>query len=185
MQLRYKQADNREEISKILELQRRNLPGSISAAEQEREGFVTVSHNYEILEAMNKVCGHIIALDGEYLAGYALCMHPVFSDRIPVLRPMFTQLRDLLPHNCSYMVMGQVCIARVFRSQGIFRGLYGNMQEVLKPEYQKIITEVDTRNTRSSRAHKAIGFTTLTTYSSGGKDWEILQLPTIPTVRPN
>jgi RimJ/RimL family protein N-acetyltransferase len=83
------------------------------------------------------------------------------------------------------MVMGQVCIARVFRSQGIFRGLYGNMQDVLKPEYQKIITEVDTRNTRSSRAHKAIGFTTLTTYSSGGKDWEILQLPTIPTVRPN
>jgi predicted GNAT superfamily acetyltransferase len=182
MRIRYKQADTREELLKILELQRRNLPENLSAPELEREGFLTVRHQLEILEAMNNVCGHIIALEGEYLAGYALCMHPVFSNRISVLQPMFKRLENLFPHLSNYMVMGQVCIDLTYRSRGIFRGLYGNMQDLLKPDYAMIITEVDTRNTRSMRAHKAIGFETLSTYSSGGRNWEILHLGTLTTV---
>jgi hypothetical protein len=178
MKLRYKQANSTDELKKILDLQRRNLPGNLTEEEKEHEGFVTVEHHLELLQAMNEVCGHVIAVEGDKLAGYALCMHPDFSDTIPVLQPMFTRIKGLVAPDAAFMVMGQICIDRAFRARGIFRGLYGNMQAALQGDYSLIITEVDVRNTRSMGAHKAIGFTTLCSYNSGGQNWEVLQLPT-------
>lgn len=178
MKLSYKQANATEELIKILGLQQSNLPENLTAEIREKEGFVTVRHQLEILHAMNEVCGHIIALEGENLAGYALCMHPDFGHSIPVLKPMFTRLQDLIPPESNYMVMGQICIDKGFRSRGIFRGLYSFMREILREDYKWIITEVDTCNLRSMRAHKSIGFTRLLNYNSGTQNWEILRLPT-------
>ena len=41
------------ELEQILDLQQRNLPKNISQEEREKEGFVTVEHDLDLLRAMN------------------------------------------------------------------------------------------------------------------------------------
>lgn len=164
------------ELQQILDLQKKNLGIHLKLEEKEREGFVTVSHSLELLTQMNTVCPHIIAKDGDRVAGYALCMHPSFSNDIEILKPMFLELETLLSHRASYMVMGQICIAKEYRKQGIFRKLYGTMKDMVLPEFQGIITEVDATNHRSLQAHYAMGFTELKTYVSGGQEWKLIVL---------
>lgn len=143
---------------------------------RKKEGFVTVCHTYDMLYRMNKICPHIIAKEGEKVVGYALCMHPKFANEIEVLEPMFTEIASLLSKASSYIVMGQICIARNYRKKGIFRKLYEAMKIFVGPEFSWIITEVDSKNTRSLNAHYAIGFTNLKTYRSGGQDWKLIAL---------
>jgi ribosomal protein S18 acetylase RimI-like enzyme len=181
MKLRYKQAESRAELEQILKLQHVNLRENLSPDEKKSQGFVTVRHTLELLERMNSVCGHIIAMDREKLAGYALCMHPAFSGDIPVLRPMFAQLKPLLPRETRFIVMGQVCVAKPYRGKGVFRELYANMCSFLQRDFEWIITEVDASNTRSLKAHAAIGFKGVCSYNSGEQNWEVIRLATSTT----
>lgn len=173
--VRYKQAETQEELQEILELQQRNLPKNLSVEEREQQGFLTVEHEMGILREMNDACGHIIALEGETLVGYALCMHPKFGDRIEVLRPMFAELERLRPGMTGHMVMGQVCVAKGHRGTGVFRRLYGTMKECLPLGFDSIITEVDGANKRSLAAHAAIGFKTLGIYTHQEREWHLIQ----------
>jgi len=170
----YKQADSLKELEQILELQQRNLPKNISEDESTKEGFVTVEHTLDVLHAMNEVCGHIIAVDDNQVVGYALCMHPRFGNDIEVLRPMFQEIDTILEDKVNYMAMGQICVAKSHRGQGLFRKLYETMKEKLPKGFDTIITEVDGKNKRSLVAHTAIGFNTLTIYNSNGKEWHVL-----------
>jgi len=172
----YKQADTLAELEQILDLQQRNLPKNISQEESTKEGFVTVEHTMDMLKAMNDVCGHIIAVEDNQVVGYALCMHPKFAEDIEVLRPMFHEIETVLDDNVHYMAMGQICVAKSHRGQGIFRKLYQTMKENLPEGFDTIVTEVDGKNKRSLAAHAAIGFETLTIYNSGEKQWHIIML---------
>ncbi|WP_373519607.1 N-acetyltransferase family protein [Pricia sp.] len=169
-------AASEADLNQILALQRANLPGNLSSEEKKKEGFVTVPHTFDILKAMNDACPHIVAKNDGIVIGYALCMHPKFADEIEVLRPMFDEIFALNPKIENYIVMGQICIAKAFRGQGIFRQLYQTMQKGIRPEFGQIITEVDAENTRSVRAHYAVGFANLTTYRFGNQDWKVIQL---------
>lgn len=174
--IKYKRADSNEELNQILELQRINIPSSISEDESKTEGFVTVHHNFEILKAMNDKCAHIIAKNGDEVVGYALCMLKDFKEDIEVLRPMFQQIDKHLNHDKTYITMGQTCIDKKFRKKGVFRGMYHFMKQEMSSQYNMIITEVDITNTRSLNAHFAIGFKTLYSYRSNNQDWKILYL---------
>ncbi|MEO9512385.1 MAG: GNAT family N-acetyltransferase [Flavobacteriaceae bacterium] len=172
----YKQASTLQELQQILTLQQQNLPKSLSNAEKEQEGFLTVEHSFGILEEMNTACGHIIAVEHEKVIGYALCMHPKFCNSIEVLKSMFQEINKLLKTHHSYMVMGQICISKEYRGKGVFRGLYKTMKEKLPTGFDTIITEVDAKNQRSFQAHKAIGFTEIKRYTSGEKEWSLILL---------
>ena len=174
----YTRASTEEELREILALQQRNLYDTVPIDERKKEGFVTVSHTLELLTQMNDTCPHVIAKASDTLIGYALCMHPKFGDSIAVLRPMFTEIDLVRPATEPYMAMGQICIAKGYRGQGIFRQLYETMRIGLKSEYSTIITEVDAENTRSLRAHYAVGFSDLKTYLSEGREWKLLALKT-------
>ena len=170
----YKRVNSTEELYQILELQRANIPSSISEKEIKKEGFVTVHHNFEILKAMNDKCPHVIAKCNGKVVGYALCMLKGFKKDIEVLQPMFQQIDNFLKGGNMYIVMGQICIDKMFRKQGIFRGLYHYMKQQLQSKFNTIVTEVDTANKRSLNAHFAIGFKTLYSYRSNRQDWKIL-----------
>jgi len=174
--IEYKRASQKEELEQVLQLQRDNLPWAVSKAIQKNEGFVTVHHNYDILHEMNEVCPHILAKEGHQVIGYALCMHPKFGDTIEILKPMFCEINRVLAPSEPFLVMGQICIHKDFRRQGIFRGIYDFMLKELAPEFGSIITEVDTKNTRSLEAHLAVGFQPLARYQSHHRDWELIQL---------
>jgi len=176
----YKRADSNEELNQILELQRANIPSVISEEESRTEGFVTVHHSFDILKAMNDRCPHVIAKSSDKVVGYTLCMLKEFKTDIEVLKPMFQQIDACINNDETYVVMGQVCVDKRFRKQGVFRGLYKYMKQELQPDYDMIITEVDVANTRSLDAHYAVGFKLQQSYQSNGQDWALISLDCQP-----
>lgn len=172
----YQRAKTIEDLNQILELQQRNLPKNLSSSEKESEGFVTVTHSFKLLKQMNDACPHIIAKHNGCVIGYALCMTTNFKAKIPVLIPMFNEIESVISKHLNYVVMGQICIDKTARGQGVFRSLYQFMAQELKNDFKAIITEVDIKNTRSLNAHKAVGFTPLKNYTSDNQVWEIISL---------
>jgi len=172
----YKRASLKVELEQILQLQYDNLPSVVSEETKKKEGFVTVHHDFNILDRMNEVCPHIIATVDEKVVGYALCMHPKFGNEIAVLGPMFTEIQRILGVKEKFIAMGQVCVDKAYRRKGVFRELYSYMLEEIQPEFSCIITEVDIQNIRSLEAHYAVGFKLLSRYQSGGHEWELIRL---------
>jgi len=173
------------DLKQILRLQRANLPHVLSSEEKTTEGFVTVHHDFKTLKAMHEKCPHILAKDDDTVVGYALSMHPDFGESIDVLKPMFKEINRVIDspqgmlkqlRHDNFIVMGQICVDKAYRKQGIFRKLYETMQNYLFPPFSAIITEVDATNTRSLQAHYAIGFKDVTSYSAEGQAWMLIVL---------
>jgi len=146
-----------EDFHQILALQQKNLPTNISVKEAQSEGFVTVIHTQELF------------------------MSRRLEETIPILEPMFEQFKKVPFQNarlydCNYFVMGQVCVDKTFRGQGVFQGLYNFLKEKNKTEFDFIVTEVATRNKRSMRAHEKIGFEKINIYEDETDEWAILVL---------
>lgn len=176
----YKAAETDEELCQILELQRKNLQSAIPEEERLKEGFLTLHHDFKLLKAMNDACAHSLAKHNDKVVGYALSMTKEFKEDIDLLKPMFRMIEVNLPLGTSYIVMGQICIDKNFRKQGIFKGLYDFMKQRLQHQFDMIITEVDRKNTRSLSAHYAVGFKMVYSHRSNNQDWEIVSLNTNP-----
>ena len=179
---KYTYPESSDDFRKIVELQKKNLPVNISEVEAKDQGFVTVQHTAALLKSMNDLGGHALAKVGEQVVGYALFMSKELEQTIPLLSPMFEQFKKVnfngsSLYDCNYFVMGQVCIDKDFRSQGVFGGLYDFLKQKNKDKYNYIVTEVATRNTRSIRAHKKVGFELANVYRvEEGEEWAIVVL---------
>ena len=172
-----------DDLPALLRLQQENLPKSISKQEAIEQGFLTVEHDLPLLRDMNNACAHTIAKDHDKLAGYALSMTRSFDERIPILKPLFALVDQLqwegrVVKDIPYILMGQVCVAKDFRGQGVFSGLYREMQKRMSKDFELIITEISTRNTRSIRAHQKVGFVDMHQYKApDGEEWVVVGLP--------
>ena len=160
------------ELEQILALQRANLAPALSAGEIAAQGFVTVAHDLPLLRRMHAVAPSIVAVDAGELAGYALVMPVACRDFVPVLVPMFDRLDHL--GVTRYYIMGQVCVAKPYRGRGVFDALYAAHRDHLSASYDRCITEVATRNTRSMRAHARVGFRVLETYTDATDEWALV-----------
>jgi predicted GNAT superfamily acetyltransferase len=168
-----------DELHQILKLQEQNLRDVLSNLEKQQEGFVTLKHSFSILKKMNDACAHCIAKHENEVIGYTLSMLQDFKNDIPLLAPMFEEVGKLFNENnlhLNYIAMGQICVDKRFRGKGVFRGLYNYMANQLKGNFDAIITEVDTKNIRSSNAHKAVGFEVLKNYTANNQFWEVIIL---------
>lgn len=173
MQITYTRASSEDELNQILTLQKKNAIDATSSMEKQNEGFVTVSHNYDILKQMNDACPHVIAKEGDLVVGYALVMLKEFRDEISILSAMFETAAEILGDK-KYLAMGQICISKEYRKQGIFKGMYTFYKEELQSEFDCLLTEVATNNTRSLNAHLNIGFEVLKTKENNGISWELI-----------
>ncbi len=175
----YHRASTTEELNQILKLQEKNLCHLISDEIKEKEGFVTLQHDFNMLKKMNDAYAHCIAKHKGKVVGYALSMLKDFKNDMPLLAPMFVEIDKVIKQqsgSSNYIAMGQICIDKKVRGQGVFRALYSYMAQELKNDFDAIITEVDTKNTRSSNAHKAVGFKLLKKYISNNELWEVIIL---------
>ena len=178
--IRFTTAKTESDLTEILTLQKENLPQNLSSDEARSQGFVTVSHSFELIAEMNAKNPHIIAKSNDKVIGYALVMLEHFKNKIPILIPMFDQINNLnyegkKMSNVPYFIMGQVCIAKPFRGKGIFKGLYEKMKIEMSNKFDLVITEVATRNIRSMKAHEKIGFKTIKEYATeDGEQWAII-----------
>ncbi len=179
-EINFKRASTSKELHEILKLQVCNHYGNLGDADKKNDGFVTIKHDFELLKEMNDACAHAIAKHNHKVVGYALCMTLVFKDRLTLLKPMFEILDAELEKRSlkeeDVLVMGQICIAKKYRKQGIFRGLYAYMQTVLSSKYKALVTEVSTKNKRSQSAHYSVGFQSVRKHEAEGKTWDFIWL---------
>jgi len=169
-----------EDLAGIIELQKENLPSNLTKEEIFREGFVTVVHSLEDLKKMNAIEQSVIAKDKGKIIAYLIAMTSKSKDDIPVLIPMFANFGNIKLHNktlsaYNYIVVGQVCVAKGFRGQGILDNCYAEYKKQFKRKYDFAITEIATKNLRSINAHKRIGFTEVCRYKvPHNEEWSIV-----------
>ena len=178
--LHFTTATTEEDLAGILTLQRQNLSTAISATEAEEQGFLTVVHDLDILKKMNALEQHIIGKDNDQVIAYLLAMTPLSKYDLPVLIPMFEAFdrisyRGKLVAEYQYIVVGQVCVSKDYRGQGVLDLCYAFYRATYQDKYDFAITEIATRNTRSLQAHRRIGFVEIDRYRSPvGEEWSLV-----------
>ena len=166
----------------ILSLQQRNLPKNLTREEIASQGFVTVSHSLEDLQKMNDIEQSIIATENGKVIAYLLAMTEKSKFDIPILIPMFEtfegiQYKNKVLSKYNYIVVGQVCVDKSFRGQGVLDKCYAHYVESFKNKYDFAVTEIATSNQRSMNAHKRIGFETVHEYiAPDNVSWNIVVL---------
>lgn len=165
----YTTSKTNAELEGILQLQKANLAQGLTQEEIQSQGFVTVHHTYEQLAQLNDIEQHLIAKDSDQVIGYLLAMTAASRNEIPILVPLFETFDrvDYLGKKVSdyhYLVVGQVCIGKGYRGQGILDQAYAAYKEFFSPKYDFAITEIARNNPRSLNAHKRIGFKEIHSY---------------------
>lgn len=169
-----------KDLEGIIELQKRNLRADLSPEEIKEQGFVTVSHSLDDLEKMQKHEPNIIAKDGNQVIAYVLGMTEQSKNDIPRLVEMYEsfdhiQYKDKSIADYQYIVVGQVCVDKNFRRQGIFDKSYEAYKLYFQGNYEFAITEIATINLRSMKAHERIGFKTIYTYADSiNTEWNVV-----------
>lgn len=172
-------ASSNADLQAILDLQRQNLKQLVNEAEKQSQGFVTVEHSFDLLQQMHRQAPSILVKEGTQLAGYALVMLTESKELVPELISMFNRFDTLqwkgkLLTEYNYYAMGQICVAKAFRGQGVFDLLYQKHKAVYQDQFDFIITEVSVSNLRSLRAHHRTGFVTIDTYKDHIDEWEVV-----------
>lgn len=168
-----------DELRQILDLQQQNLPKNISEAELRSQGFVTFEHSLKILEQFHQLAPSIIVKDDEKVVAYALTVVNEARDIFPPMESMFRLLETLQwknkPfHHFRYYEMGQVCIAKDYRSKGIFEMLYQQHKKSYSEKYDLLVTKVSTKNHRSLKAHQKVGFETVIIEKDTLDEWAVV-----------
>ncbi|MBX9782727.1 MAG: GNAT family N-acetyltransferase [Chitinophagaceae bacterium] len=174
-----KPAETEKELLQILQLQQQYLAGHNSSEEEKEQGFVTVHHTLQKLKQLHALAPSVIVKDKDEVIAYALVMLNKAGDLIPELFSMFQMLktlsyRDKLLSAYSYYVMGQICVDKPYRGQGVFQMLYDKHKKLMQPHYDFVLTEIATRNTRSIRAHEKVGFELLHRFKDEKEEWDVV-----------
>lgn len=179
MTIQFKLTETDSELQGILDLQKLNLLSEISESEKLEQGFVTVRHSLEQLRLMHDIEPHVIAKEGEKVIGYILAMTKESRELVPVLIPMFEQFDRLtfgerLLSAYDYMVIGQICVDKEYRGQGIFDKMYEIYRSTFSSRYDFAITEIALSNFRSLRAHQRVGFKVIHEFDDSTQNWAIV-----------
>jgi hypothetical protein len=156
------------ELLGIKSLQQANLMTILPAEEMDREGFVTAEYTLDFLDIMHRSCPSIIAKEKEEVVGYAIAttksvahQHPLLADLVNFIDSRSYDGQFL--READYIVVGQLCVAKGFRGQGIVQRMYSFFRDQLSDKYQYCLTDVAIKNPRSLKAHLKSGFTALDT----------------------
>jgi L-amino acid N-acyltransferase YncA len=178
--LRFTTSTTDKDLSGIKSLQENNLPNHLTAEEIQQQGFVTVSHSLEDLQKMNAWEQNIIMKDDDHVVGYLLAMTKNSKADIPVLIPMFNSFDNIdykgkMISDYNYLVVGQVCIDRNYRGQGLLDKMYEAYKDYFQKKYDFAITEISTANQRSINAHQRIGFKEIFKYPDNQTtEWSVV-----------
>jgi GNAT superfamily N-acetyltransferase len=168
-----------EELQQVLQLQQQNFIENIDNAEMRSQGFVTLHHDLATLQQMHELAPAVIIKEDNRVVGYALTMLKECRQLMPDLEPMFALFDELSWNNkplnsFRFYVMGQICVAKKYRGQGLFEQLYEYHKKVYQSRFDLFVTEISTRNPRSLRAHEKTGFKTIHTHKDLLDEWVIV-----------
>jgi ribosomal protein S18 acetylase RimI-like enzyme len=167
------------EIIGIRDLQELNLKQNITAEEAIDQGFLTAAYTKEYLHEMNSASPSIIAKDGDKVIGYALVATKEIRKGHDLIEGLFDAIdkceyKGKLLRDTNYVVVGQLCVAKVYRGQDLVQKLYGHFRDCLSNEFTYLVTDVAKSNVRSLKAHKKRGFQVINELMYGGVGWDIV-----------
>jgi predicted GNAT superfamily acetyltransferase len=168
------------DLLQIIDLQQQNLAVNLSSANISSQGFVTVCHSLEQLRKMNAIEQHRIAKENGRVIAYLLAMTAASKEDIPILFPMFEIFKRIIYKEkpvtaYKYIVVGQVCVDKNYRGQGVLDHCYADYRLQFKERYDFAITEIAITNQRSMRAHERIGFKEVRRYHDADQqEWSIV-----------
>jgi hypothetical protein len=172
-------SETQADLEGIIALQRINHTKALDEAARKVQGFVTMEYTVPQLLQMSGAYRHVIAkLDGQ-VAGYALVMLEQQRAPFTFLLPMFdhieaSRFKGKAIRDTRWFVMGQVCIARAARGQGVFDAMYATMREQMQHDFDLIATEVSEHNGPSLGAHQRVGFSTIETPEPQKDEWRVI-----------
>jgi L-amino acid N-acyltransferase YncA len=177
--IQFKRAHTLNELRSIKALQDANLRKNLSEEEAIQNGFLMAEYSTKFIQQMNEVEPHIIAVDQDQVVGYALVStHKTGADHT-LLLDLYNNI-DLLKYNnielknASYVIVGQLCVAKSHRGTGLSQQLYQHFRNELQHQFDYCITDVATENARSIKAHLKTGFKIIYQINYGGISWEII-----------
>jgi L-amino acid N-acyltransferase YncA len=181
-------AGNDADLEGILALQRANLKRTLSPAESAEQGFVTLVHTLDMLRDMHALAPSVVAKSGGAVVGYALTTVPEARHCVPALLPMFDEIERVTWRGAPlagqrFYVLGQICVARPFRSTGLFAALYAEHDARYGERFDCFVTVISPANTRSLRAHAKVGFETVSRYAHDGNEWVLVARAMRPVAR--
>lgn len=167
------------ELQQILDLQQQNLPKNISEEELRSQGFVTFQHNLDILKQFHELAPSVVVKNDDKVVAYALTVVNDARYIFPPMESMFRLLGTLKWKNdpfssYRYYEMGQVCVAKEYRGQGVFEMLYLQHKNSYSGQYDLLVTKISTSNHRSLKAHEKVGFKTVTIDKDELDEWNVV-----------
>lgn len=178
--MKIKRVLNLEELQGIKTLQQANLKTELTEQEQSQEGFVTAVYSLDFLKQMHQSCPSIVCVDSENkVIGYALVTTQETRSQHPLLESLFATIDEQefggkLLKPSKYVVVGQLCVSKDHRGQGIAQKMYSFFRTALSNHYEYCVTDVDVANTNSLKTHLAAGFEVFYQFSYGGSAWNLV-----------
>lgn len=175
-----KRVDTEEEIVGIKDLQMRNHKSILSQEEMSSQGFVTAEYSIDFLKKMNEAEPSVIAVDAQgQVVGYAIASPKSIMGYHSFLDELFIaadelNIQGIEGKNLNYILVGQLCVAKSHRGQGLVKAMYDYFRHILSPKYDCVITDVDIKNPRSLKAHLKAGYQIVETKTYGGLSWNVV-----------
>ncbi|RXJ51102.1 GNAT family N-acetyltransferase [Gelidibacter gilvus] len=176
----FETTDKKEDLQEILSLQKANLKKNLSKENAEKDGFVTVDHDWESLIGLTKIEPHSVAKDNGKVVGYVLAMTKKSRFDIPLIAPLFDEFKRIpfrgkTIADFNYMIVGQTCVHKDYRGQGLIEGLFQHYKTAFSERYDFSITEIASSNIRSLKAHQKVGYEIIHSYTdSSGTHWNVV-----------
>lgn len=172
----------KKDLPAIIELQRLNLGRNLAEDEKKSQGFVSVETPLELLTNINSQEGVIVARLDEEIIGYIVRMTKEDASTIPLLKPFIARFPNITFKgkaltDYNYCILGQVCIKKEHRGNGLLEKLYKEFQNRSVRKYELAISEIGANNPRSLYVHlNKVGFEVIEQYSAEGQDWFVVIL---------
>ncbi len=172
------QATKKRDVVLIMDLQIKNHFSNLTDEEREKQGFVSLLTNKDVLTKLIETKLVFIAKNQfSKCVGYIFAIPRHYADELIFLKPLVLIADKHIPSQTKdYYVLGQICVAQDFQGNGIALRLYKRLErELAGRKCKNIITEVAISNQRSLIFHRdKVGFNELVTNSTNGQEFKVL-----------
>ena len=174
-----KQVETEQELNDLKRLQNANLRKLIGEEEAMKEGFVTSEYSIELLKKMHDEHPSIIAKEEDEVVGYIIVTNKAVLGEHEEIDHLFDtvdamEFNGQLLKNATYILVGQLCVGKSHRGQGLVQAMYNYYKENFSDKYQYLVTDISQANLRSIKAHKKTGFETIGVIEQVGTGWDIV-----------
>ncbi len=176
----------RTDFDALVRLQNQNSI-IVDATLDRADGVLASSFTAEDFASINCNIGIAICVEGEEerLLGFACCTTPEFNLKAGLPSAMISRfdqakLEGKPLSQWKIAICGPVCVEKPSRGLGIFERLYGQLWQLIPPQYEVAVALVSTSNTRSLAAHKKLGMAEVDQFSFNDKTYDTIAIKIEP-----